>query len=185
MIGEVIAFARRPVYTHDPDKNGKYRLGVLLELTLWSLGVNLALGTLAGMVASAAGADLGTHRVENFLEQYPPLFVAAYAVVLAPVLEETLFRGPLYFFRRPGLFPWAFYAFTAAFGLLHAFNFPGWKQHWALLPLLIAPQCATGVFLGFLRVRFGLPWSMGLHALYNLVLLGPAFYMQFSQPTPP
>jgi hypothetical protein len=113
------------------------------------------------------------------------LFVAAYAVVLAPVLEEGLFRAPLYFFRRPGLFPWAFYGFTTAFGLLHAFNFPAWRENWALLPLLIAPQCATGVFLGFIRVRFGLPWSMGLHALYNLILLGPALYLQFSQPTPP
>lgn len=185
MIGEVLAFARHPVYASDPDRNWKYRVGVLLELTLWCLGVNLALGTLAGMVASAAGADLGTHRVETFLEQYPPLFVAAYAIVIAPVLEEALFRGPLYFFRRPGLFPRAFYGFTIAFGLLHAFNFPGWRQFWTLLPLLIAPQCATGVFLGFIRVRFGLVWSIGLHALYNLFLLGPALYLQYSQPTPP
>ena len=140
-------------------------------------------GSLAGWVASAAGADLGTHRVETFLERYPPLFVAAYAVVLAPVLEEALFRGPLYFFRRPAFFPWAFYLLTTAFALLHAFNFPGWKEHWALLPLLIAPQWVTGVFLGFLRVRFSLPWSIGLHALYNLILLGPVFFTQLSKPT--
>lgn len=184
MIGEVIAFAKSPVYTRDADKSLRYRLQVLLELTFWCLGVNIALGTLAGWVATAAGAGLGTHRVESFLEQYPPLVVAAYAVALAPVLEEALFRGPLYFFRRPGLFPWAFYGFTLAFGLLHAFNFPGWREHWTLLPLLVAPQWATGVFLGFIRVRFGLIWSMGLHALYNLLLLGPAFYWQFSQTTP-
>ena len=185
MIREVVAFARQPIYTKDPNTDGLYRLRTLLRLTFWCLGVNIALGGLASWVASAAGADLGTHRVESFLEHDDPLYVVAYAIGLAPVLEEAFFRGPLYFFRKSAFFPWAFFLLTTAFALLHAFNFPGWKEHWALLPLLVAPQWATGVFLGYIRVRFSLLWSMGLHALYNLILLGPVFFMQYSQPAAP
>lgn len=53
----------------------------------------------------------------------------------------------------------------------------------ATRPVYARDPHATLVFPGFIRVRSGLSWSIGLHALYNLILLGPALYLQFSQPS--
>jgi hypothetical protein len=51
-----------------------------------------------------------------------------------------------------------------------------------LSPLLVAPQLTVGVFLGFIRVRFGLNWAIALHAFYNLILVGPAILLKALNP---
>jgi len=42
----------------------------------------------------------------------------------------------------------------------------------AFAPLIVLPQFAAGLFFGFTRIRYGLPWSMLMHGLYNAVLVG-------------
>jgi hypothetical protein len=49
------------------------------------------------------------------------------------------------------------------------------------IPLLTAPQFITGLFIGYLRVRFGLIWGILLHFLHNLIFLGTSL-LYLSQP---
>jgi len=91
-------------------------------------------------------------------------------VVLAPVLEEMIFRGPLGFFKTSPYFPFAFYCSFVLFGLIHLGNFEITPAVLLLSPLLVAPQTIMGVFLGYIRVRLGLSWAILLHASHNGIL---------------
>lgn len=64
-------------------------------------------------------------------------------------------------------FPWVFYGATLAFGALHLYNFQLNSMSWYLLPMLVLPQCLTGLVLAWLRVRRGMGASIVLHAIFN------------------
>ncbi len=64
-------------------------------------------------------------------------------------------------------FPWVFHALTAGFAGLHLFNFSSLAAPWWLWPLLVLPQWATGLALGWLRVRGGMGLAMLVHAGFN------------------
>jgi hypothetical protein len=93
--------------------------------------------------------------------------------VIAPVIEELLFRGPLVFFRGHAYFKYFFYASALLFGLVHIFNFEGSPHLLYMAPLLVAPQLLMGFFLGYIRIKLGLRWSILLHAAHNTILLIP------------
>lgn len=65
------------------------------------------------------------------------------------------------------VFPWVFYTLTFAFGALHLYNFQLNSMSWFLLPLLVLPQCVTGLVLAWMRVRRGIGASIVLHAIFN------------------
>jgi len=64
-------------------------------------------------------------------------------------------------------FSWLFYASTLLFAGLHLYNFNLQQVPWMIWPLLVIPQCFTGLALGWLRVRHGIGASIALHALFN------------------
>jgi len=64
-------------------------------------------------------------------------------------------------------FPWFFYGSTLLFALLHLNNFRLQQVPIVIWPLLVVPQCFTGLALGWLRVRYGIGASIALHALFN------------------
>lgn len=61
---------------------------------------------------------------------------------------------------------------------MHISNFEMSTQVLLFSPLLVAPQISVGFLLGYIRVKFGLLWSMALHAIYNMVLVVPVLIMQ-------
>ena len=63
---------------------------------------------------------------------------------------------------------------TVAFGLMHITNFEPSLNIYLLAPILVAPQILIGINLGYLRVRFGLIWSILFHAFYNGILMSIA-----------
>lgn len=68
--------------------------------------------------------------------------------------------------RYRDAFPAVFHVVTLAFAFLHLANFR-LGQGWLLLPLLVLPQWACGLVLGWMRVRFGIGASIALHAGFN------------------
>lgn len=153
----------------DPDPSLR-TLGILLK---WTLVISLVLAMLIGIVGHLGPWNLEEHALDELFEKYSAIAIFFLGCVLAPITEELIFRGPLWFFRDAKVFPWVFYGFTLAFALVHLSNYPNLKEIWPLAPLLISPQLNIGVFLGFIRIRFGLLWSILFHAVYNTVVLGP------------
>lgn len=178
MLVEVWNFIKNPIYDEDENKGSTYRLRVLSRLLIIALVISIVLGGIIGVVETSFGLDFGKHAIEGALEKFSPWFLVFAAVVLAPLLEEFIFRGPMIFFKDKPYFKYIFYGLTLVFGFYHITNFEISTTILLLSPLLVAPQISVGALLGFIRVRFGLWWAIFLHAAYNLLLVGPILVLQ-------
>ncbi len=94
----------------------------------------------------------------------PRAIMALLTALIAAAAGWTLLR------RRPASawfarsFAPMFYASAAIFALVHTMNF----AHPGLLSLpLVLPQLWSGLTLGYIRIRFGLPAAMATHAAAN------------------
>lgn len=73
-------------------------------------------------------------------------------------------------------FPVVFYCFTLAFALIHLRNYPsGWTTV-LLFPILVLPQFVIGLFMGYVRIKLGIGWSIAFHALHNAIFVGVALF---------
>ena len=178
MLKQVFEFVKNPQYIEDENTDFGYRLGVLFKILFWGLAFGIVI-SMANSIWELTGIlETPKHAMETALEEQGIIVLLLMAVVGAPLLEELFFRGPLWFFRESKFFKIAFYASIILFGLIHITNFETTPTVLALTPFLVLPQLCLGAFAGFIRVRFGLLWSMALHALYNGILFLPIIAMQ-------
>jgi len=173
LLQEIWAFLKHPVYQEDENETFKYRFSIFLKLLAIAVAISFVLGILIGLTQASLDLDFGTHAMESSITQYGPLLMLFIAVVVAPLLEESFFRAPLWFFKNQSYFKIIFYLFTLSFGFIHIYNYESSATILALSPLLVSPQISVGVFLGFIRVKFGFLWAVLLHATYNLIFVGP------------
>ena len=177
LLKRVYTFFLRPKY-----QEYQYPKSLRRKLFFNILGLKLLLGFMAAllmtMVHQIVDANLGQHAIDKMLEDYSLPMIFFLAVVLAPFIEELIFRAPLGLFRTSRYFPLAFYLSVIAFGFVHLFNFEGYKDYLWLAPFLVLPQLISGVFLGFIRVRMGLVYSIALHAAFNCILIAPFLLVQ-------
>lgn len=173
MLNVVWNFIKHPVYQEDEDTDFNHRFAIFLKLLGLSIVFSFILGMIAGMLEHLFSLDFGKHAIDEILEEYPLGYLFLGVVFAAPILEELIFRGPLLFFKDSKYFRHSFYVFTLIFGFYHITNFEITTTVLLFSPLLVAPQLSVGSFLGYIRIRFGLLWSIALHACYNLILIGP------------
>ena len=65
-------------------------------------------------------------------------------------------------------FGWVFYGSTLLFALVHVTNYtPLTTQTFLLAPLLVLPQFVGGTMLGYIRIRYGIGFSILYHAAFN------------------
>ena len=156
-----------------PEKNR-----IFLKLVLITICFSIILGMLMQGVITLVGFDSENHAVIEMFNSYSAAMIFFLAVIIAPLLEELIFRAPLGLFKKSEYFKHAFYISVLLFGLIHIGNFQDIEGYYWLIPILVAPQISAGIFLGFIRTKLGLLWSMLLHAVHNLILLGPFIFMK-------
>lgn len=172
---ELIDFIKNPVLIKDPNTDPKYRLQKFLHVFIISI-ISIGLLTpLLSLIEVSGLVDMENHAVVEMMEKFTIAQVFLLAAILAPLLEELFFRAPLTLFKSPKDFKIAFYTFTILFGLIHLSNYTITTNVLLLTPILVAPQVILGSYLGFLRVKFGLGWSILLHALYNAFFISISF----------
>jgi len=179
MLEELYDFAKHPVYTLDENNNLQYRFKILSKLLVLSLCLSILLLIIGSMFQNVFKLEMGKHAIDDLFENNSAIVIFLLAVLVAPFLEELLFRGPLLFFKSSKYFSIVFYLFTFTFGFIHITNFELTTQVWLLAPILVAPQISVGFLLGFIRIKFGLIWSMAMHAIYNLILIFPLMLLNF------
>jgi len=177
MLRAVWEFFKNPIYIEEPYIT-KEKTQVFLKLTLIAVGFSLALGFLIEGITTLVGFSFENHAVIEMFEDYSALTIFFFAVLLAPVLEEFIFRAPLGLFKNSKNFKYAFYISVLLFGLIHIGNYDNIEGYYWLIPVLVAPQISAGIFLGYIRTKLGLLWSMLLHAAHNLILIGPFIVMK-------
>ncbi len=134
--------------------------GALLAFGMLPVGYTLLSAVRAALDALGYPADAQDH-VKLLLESKSPFirgYLFAFAVIIAPCVEESLFRGVLYPFIRDLGYPRsAFWATAILFGLIHL-------NRAAFLPLTL-----FGFALAWLYQRTGnLLAPVTAHALFNL-----------------
>lgn len=166
------------MYQEYKNASSTYKKTIFFSLLKWSLFFSLSIAILNHALAEILNLDFGEHTSEKLFSQYSIWAIFLFVSILAPSMEELLFRGPLVYFRDSPYFKYAFYMSVLLFGVVHIFNFQGDAQLYFFAPLLIAPQLIAGIFLGYIRVKLGLKWSILLHASYNTILIGPVLLLK-------
>jgi membrane protease YdiL (CAAX protease family) len=180
MIEQIWEYIKNPKYTPFLEYSKSDKLNVFIKILVLTLATSFCLGILMSIIINATGADLGTHAMDQLLEKYNEFTIFLLAVVMAPVLEELLFRAPLVYFKKSQLFKYAYYTSAILFGLVHLTNFEAFTSYYWLTPILVAPQVVAGFFLGYTRVKLGLGWSILLHACHNGILIAPPLLLKLT-----
>lgn len=167
---ELYTYLKNPVLEQDENTNFTYRIkkfGFLLAICIIT---GIAIMPLFAIIEQTGLVDMEQHAMEDLINKYPKYVIFLLAAVAAPLLEELIFRAPITAFKKKKNFKIAFYSFTIIFGLVHITNYSITENVILLAPILILPQLLVGSYFGFIRVRFGLIWSIALHGFYNGIL---------------
>ena len=164
---ELITYLKNPVLKKDTNRNTSYRFQKFFHLLIISIITGAVLTPLFFLIQYFGWINMNDHAMEELMKTHSKWFIAFLSIVLAPILEELFFRAPITLFHGNKTFKIAFYVFAILFGSVHLTNFSINTNVLLLAPILVAPQTILGGYLGFIRVRFGLQWSMLLHACYN------------------
>lgn len=171
----IINYIKNPVLEKDQNKDFNYRIKEFINILGISLITGFIIALIIGMLTSKGVLTIDNHAMEDIMDQFPLSFVFFITVVIAPILEELLFRAPLTLFKKKNTFRIAFYSITLLFGLVHISNYELTTRILIFTPILVSPQILLGFYLGYLRVRFGLLWAIALHACFNGILMSFEF----------
>ena len=130
-----------------------------------------ALAVVVGWLGNFVGRESGIPMEELFRSRQSVLMLMALGILVAPVVEETIFRGCIYpvIARKFGITT-GIVATGALFGLAHAEQLGG---AWGQIGLLIC----VGVVLTYVRARAGtVAASYFVHLGYNTILFA-GFYI--------
>ncbi len=196
-------FIKKPVELSEDKASLQLKIGTCGALFLIQIPPLLVLMALVGGLEQLGLWDEDMHSLQKIFQEMEPVLIFFFAVIMAPLLEEVMFRLILRFRSNflilwsihigvalqlgqkrsllktarkvwDKFYDWVFYLMTMAFGLMHIMNFEPSLNIYLLAPILVAPQILIGINLGYLRVRFGLIWSILFHAFYNGILMSIA-----------
>ena len=196
-------FIKKPVELSEDKASLQLKIGTCLALFLIQIPPLLVLMSLIGGLEQLGLWEEDMHSLQKIFQEMEPVLIFFFAVIVAPLFEEVMFRLILKFRSNflilwsihigvalhlgqkrsllktarkvwDKFYGWIFYLMTVAFGLMHIMNFEPSLNIYLLAPILVAPQILIGINLGYLRVRFGLIWSILFHAFYNGILMSIA-----------
>ncbi|PYU30884.1 MAG: hypothetical protein DMG31_13200 [Acidobacteria bacterium] len=128
------------------------------------------LAVVVGWLGNFVGRESGIPMEQLFRSRQSVLLLMALGILVAPVVEETIFRGCIYpvIARKFGI-SWGIVATGALFGLAHAQQLGG---AWGQIGLLIC----VGIVLTYVRARAGtVAASYLVHLGYNTILFAGFF----------
>jgi len=100
------------------------------------------------------------------------------AIILAPFIEEIMFRFWLGYFRHWNYFKWLYYISALLFGGIHIFNYEFNNSHYFFIPFITMGQTFGGLMLGYIRIIYGFWYGVLLHALFNSLVIGGYFIFE-------
>lgn len=178
VLKELISYLKNPTIIEDNNSDWNYRLAKFIKLLAICLVTGFVISPIFAILESLELINLDNHAAEQMMKNFSKLQIVGLAVILAPLLEEAIFRAPITAIKNPKYFKITFYISAILFGFVHITNFDITTNILLLSPILVLPQILLGCYLGFIRVKFGLLWSILLHAAYNGILIGFSFLFE-------
>jgi membrane protease YdiL (CAAX protease family) len=167
----LVTYLKNPLLEKDTNTDLNYRFKIFFQILVISILTGFLITPIFTLINELELVNMEDHKLQDaFKDMGIPLMILIGAIIV-PILEEALFRGPIVAFKKPKHFKIAFYFFVLIFGFIHLSNFEITTNVLLLSPLLVLPQILLGGYLSYIRVRFGLRWSMLLHGTYNLFFL--------------
>ena len=162
----ILQFVRSPQPRHLPETFEARPANVFPYLLAIDFLIMIPLSGLMGL----AGVEDMDHAVMDMMDQ--PMLLIAFAVILAPLIEEAIFRLPIGLVFKNHFKPF-FWIMTTLFALVHITNFTSGVAYY-LIPLMVLPQFILGIMLGYIRTGWSYLAAVVFHALHNGILLGIA-----------
>jgi membrane protease YdiL (CAAX protease family) len=160
----LIDYLKNPKLEKDTNKSLRYRFLILYRLFIFCLFTGILLSFLFGFLEQLGLLDMNSHKLESAFKKLGSYKIILLGTIVAPVIEELIFRAPLVLFTSKK-------SFKIIFGFVHLSNYEITPKILLISPILVLPQIILGAYLGFIRIRFGLQWSILLHACYNGFLM--------------
>lgn len=180
LLKELFLFLKKPILVKDENTNFNYRFTIFLRLLILSLATGFVISPVFSILENLEIINLDNHASKQMIKEFSKIQVVLFTVILAPLLEELIFRAPITAFKNPKYFGFFFYLLAILFGYIHITNFEISQNILLVSPILVLPQILLGGYLGFIRVRFGLIWSIALHASYNGILVSISLLFETS-----
>ena len=171
----IVAYLKNPVLEADNNKNLQYRFTLFIHILIISILTGLLISPVFALFEELGLLNMDDHKIEKMFEGMSKINIILLGAIVVPIIEELIFRAPLTLFKKPILFKYAFYFFALTFGFMHISNFELTSNVVLLSPLLVLPQIILGGYFGYIRVHFGLQWSLLLHGCYNGLLISLSF----------
>lgn len=197
---DFLNFIKNPKDQKDPNQKTGFKFRHLFSILILDIITVTIIAFIIVYVEDMGLVSTESHQMNELFGTKSKWFILFLGVIIAPLFEELIFR--LYLRKRynpirlvsfiSGIVKpsshehikavvdrnWHkyygsfFYVATLIFALIHITNYELTTIVLIFIPLLTAPQFLAGLFMGYLRVRFGLLWGMLLHFLHNLIFLG-------------
>jgi membrane protease YdiL (CAAX protease family) len=147
-------------YLHSSKERGLY----LLKYSVWVILVIPPL--LWGIVELLMAQGVIPQVQENSMQHGLTSIVSA--IVVAPLLEEFLFRWPLRFYHKSVYFGWILYSVSALFAIVHLVNYEYDNSLKYLFWLHTSPQLFVGLYAAYIRLKLGIWYAVFIHAFNNV-----------------
>lgn len=198
---DLMDFIRNPTDQSAPELNLTEKSKKLLSLLIIEVPVMGILITLISGLETMGLVNSEEHKLNDVIETWPIWSIILFTVIIGPFFEELIFRSYLrykknylfnfiislvsltgfrneqkldtflsFFWKKRYAF--IFYFSAVLFGLVHICNFKFSYTILLLSPILVAPQIVLGLFIGFLRVRYGFILGFLLHVIHNALFIG-------------
>lgn len=164
---KLINYLKNPVLEKDTNFDLNYRFKVFFHILFISILTGIIITPIFALFEEMNWINMDNHKVEELFAGMNKLLIILTGAIVVPAIEEVIFRGPLTAFKTPKSFKIGFYLLTLLFGFVHITNFDITTNVFLLAPILVLPQLLVGGYFGYIRVRFGLRWSILLHGSYN------------------
>ncbi|TDE12521.1 CPBP family intramembrane glutamic endopeptidase [Dyadobacter psychrotolerans] len=147
----------------------------LLDVGVYYLFFSFVVCTYFGLIILVLEELHVVNELEHVYKNHNLWKRALGAIILAPILEEALFRFPIGRLRMKPWFRWLFYSSALIFGWIHFFNYQLVTSNYMFFPLITLPQTFFGFLLGYIRMLYGFWFAVMLHLLYNALGIGLSF----------
>lgn len=189
-------FLKNPINQLAEDQTFKNKVDKLFGVLVLEIPIIAIIGAIIYGIEKAGLIDIGSHKIDELFQHIPIWKFILLGVIINPFFEELLFRLCLRFtledftkysilsvsfldkqvmkrFGKYVTYLWInkfhliFFFSAIVFAYFHLSNYELSITIVLLSPLLVAPQFITGLFLGYLRVKYSFMLGYSMHAIHN------------------